>query len=90
VTAKKAEEKAASGSLLAKLHYGVVQFLDEAELFLKGNSADLRDVTGKLKVSPVCRKVNHKNAPVQPFFLRRNIARCQQIFGSRHVHKGIV
>jgi len=51
VTAKKAEEKAASGSLLAKLHYGVVQFLDEAELVLKGNSADLRDITGKLKVT---------------------------------------
>lgn len=49
VTAKKAEERAASGSLLAKLHYGVVQFLDEAELFLKGNSADLYDMTGKLK-----------------------------------------
>jgi hypothetical protein len=48
---KKAEEKAASGSLLAKLHYGVVQFLDEAELCLKESSADLNDITGKLKVS---------------------------------------
>ncbi|KAG0558944.1 hypothetical protein KC19_10G066200 [Ceratodon purpureus] len=49
VTVKKAEEKAASGSLLAKLHYGVVQFLDEAELFMKESCADLNDISGKLK-----------------------------------------
>ena len=58
---KKAEEKAASGSLLAKLHYGVVQFLDEAELFMKESCADLNDISGKLKVSRVPRKMENQS-----------------------------
>lgn len=55
MTVKKAEEKAARGSLLAKLHYGVLQFLDEAELFMKGSRVDLNVTTEKLKVSRVSR-----------------------------------
>ncbi|XP_073395450.1 uncharacterized protein [Physcomitrium patens] len=48
VTAMKAEEKASSESLLAKLHYGVVQFLEEAKTLLEESKCDLNDLTGKL------------------------------------------
>jgi hypothetical protein len=51
VTIRKAEEKATSGSLLAKLHYGVVQFLEEAALLLRTSTADWNDVSDKLRVS---------------------------------------
>lgn len=47
----KAEEKASSESLLAKLHYGVVQFLEEAKTLLEESKCDLNDLTGKLMVS---------------------------------------
>lgn len=51
VTILKAEEKGTSGSLLAKLHYGVVQFLEEASLLLRTSAADWTDVSDKLRVS---------------------------------------
>ncbi|KAL2610120.1 hypothetical protein R1flu_028693 [Riccia fluitans] len=42
VTARRAEEKGTSGSLLAKLHYGVVQFLDEAlEILQEADAASV-------------------------------------------------
>lgn len=49
VTTRKAEERATSGSLLAKLHYGVVQFLEEAALLLRTRTADWTDVSDKLR-----------------------------------------
>lgn len=49
MTTRKAEERATSGSLLAKLHYGVVQFLEEAALLLRTRTADWTDVSDKLR-----------------------------------------
>lgn len=49
VTIRKAEEKATSGSLLAKLHYGVVQFLEEAALLLRTRTTDWNDISDKLR-----------------------------------------
>ncbi|MCO5572311.1 hypothetical protein L7F22_026064 [Adiantum nelumboides] len=49
VIVRKAEEKANSGSLLAKLHYGVVQFLEEANSLLQIHSSEFSDVSDKLK-----------------------------------------
>ncbi|MCO5564320.1 hypothetical protein L7F22_017980 [Adiantum nelumboides] len=49
VIVRKAEEKANSGSLLAKLHYGVVQFLEEANSLLQTHSSEFSDVSEKLK-----------------------------------------
>lgn len=49
VIVRKAEEKATSGGLLAKLHYGVVQFLEEGSSLLRTHSGDWNDVSEKLK-----------------------------------------
>ncbi|KAG0565453.1 hypothetical protein KC19_8G191300 [Ceratodon purpureus] len=51
VAIRKAEEKATSGSLLAKLHYGVVQFLEGAALLLRTSTADWNDISDMLRVS---------------------------------------
>lgn len=50
VAVRKAEEKATSGGLLAKLHYGVVQFLEDSMLWLRTNTGDWNDVSDKLRV----------------------------------------
>lgn len=50
-TVRKAEEKSASDALLAKLHYGVVEFLKEASKLLYASSGDWNDVSDKFKVS---------------------------------------
>jgi hypothetical protein len=50
VTVRRAEEKATSGGLLAKLHYGVVQFLEEAATLLRAHIGDWNDVSDKLRV----------------------------------------
>lgn len=50
VTVRRAEEKASSGGLLAKLHYGVVQFLEDASLLLRTSTSDWNDVSDKLRV----------------------------------------
>ncbi|KAH7416057.1 hypothetical protein KP509_14G073100 [Ceratopteris richardii] len=49
VIVQKAEEKATSGSLLAKLHYGVVQFLEEANGLLQSHSTIFLDLSEKFK-----------------------------------------
>ncbi|CAK9207580.1 unnamed protein product [Sphagnum jensenii] len=49
VTVRRAEEKATSGGLLAKLHYGVVQFLEEAATLLRAHIGDWNDVSDKLR-----------------------------------------
>ncbi|KAH9322983.1 hypothetical protein KI387_017622, partial [Taxus chinensis] len=49
VTVRKAENKAASGGLLAKLHYGVVQFLEEASNLLKSSVVDQNDISDKFR-----------------------------------------
>ncbi|KAH7316326.1 hypothetical protein KP509_21G088300 [Ceratopteris richardii] len=50
VTVQKAEQKAISGSLLAKLHYGVVQFLNEANDLLQTQLNESFGVSEKLKM----------------------------------------
>ncbi|KAK3041263.1 hypothetical protein RJ639_001365 [Escallonia herrerae] len=47
VTIRKAEEKGSTGSLLAKLHYGVVQLLDEAMVVLHSATEDCKDISGR-------------------------------------------
>ncbi|KAH9312625.1 hypothetical protein KI387_027660, partial [Taxus chinensis] len=49
VTVQKAEAKATSGGLLAKLHYGVVQFLEEAGNLLKSSVGDWNDVSDRFR-----------------------------------------
>lgn len=49
VIVRKAEEKATSGGLLAKLHYGVVQLLEEASTILRVQSGDWNDVSDRFK-----------------------------------------
>uniref|UniRef100_A0A0D6QZH8 BRO1 domain-containing protein n=1 Tax=Araucaria cunninghamii TaxID=56994 RepID=A0A0D6QZH8_ARACU len=49
VTVRKAEAKATSGGLLAKLHYGVVQFLEEANSLLKSSTGDWNDASERFK-----------------------------------------
>ncbi|ERN05458.1 hypothetical protein AMTR_s00007p00246960 [Amborella trichopoda] len=48
VIVRKAEEKESSGSLLAKLHYGITQLLDEATLILNSKADDWNGVSDKL------------------------------------------
>lgn len=48
---RKAEEKATSGSLLAKLHYGVVQLLEEGNNLLQTHSYEWNDLSERLRVS---------------------------------------
>lgn len=55
VTVRKAEEKGASGSLLAKLHYGVVQFLEDAVLLLRTQIGDWNDISEKFRVGAMPR-----------------------------------
>eukprot|EP01018_Ginkgo_biloba_P025635 Gb_25621 [translate_table: standard] len=50
VTVRKAETKATSGSLLAKLHYGVAQFLDEASSLLQASLGDWNDISDRFRV----------------------------------------
>lgn len=54
VTARKAEERGTSGSLLAKLHYGVVQFLDEALENLQEGDVETVHVCEKFRVREFC------------------------------------
>lgn len=49
VIVRKAEEKATSGGLLAKLHYGVVQLLEEASNLLRVHVGDWNDVSEKFR-----------------------------------------
>ncbi|KAL9225780.1 hypothetical protein vseg_001667 [Gypsophila vaccaria] len=56
VTIKMAEKKKMSAALLAKLHYGVSQFLDEASIFLPAGS---REISAKFKeFINSCRKLH--------------------------------
>lgn len=48
VTIRKAEEKGNTGSLLAKLHYGVVQLLDEATLSSYSAVKECKDISVRL------------------------------------------
>lgn len=49
VIVRKAEEKATSGSLLAKLHYGVVQLLEEGNNLLQTHSYEWNDLSERLR-----------------------------------------
>eukprot|EP00250_Pteridium_aquilinum_P010801 c19633_g1_i1 orf=493-1632(+) len=49
VIVRKAEQKATSGSLLAKLHYGVVQLLEEGNNLLQTHSCEWNDLSEKLR-----------------------------------------
>lgn len=49
VIVRKAEEKATSGSLLAKLHFGVVQLLEEGNSLLQTHSYEWNDLSEKIK-----------------------------------------
>ncbi|CAN6451909.1 unnamed protein product [Victoria cruziana] len=48
VTTRKAEEKGSSGSLLAKLHYGVTEFLIEAITIIESDTGDLSNISSQL------------------------------------------
>lgn len=48
---RKAEEKGTSGGLLGKLHYGVVQILEEVDILLQSSPSDWVDVSDRLRVS---------------------------------------
>ncbi|BBN19824.1 hypothetical protein MPTK1_8g13960 [Marchantia polymorpha subsp. ruderalis] len=61
VTARKAEEKGTSGSLLAKLHYGVVQLLDEALNILRERDSESTDVSEKFRRFLNLSKVLHES-----------------------------
>lgn len=45
VTIRRAEERGSAAGLLAKLHYGVVQLLDEADGILNGATRECRDIS---------------------------------------------
>ncbi|CAL5419129.1 unnamed protein product [Camellia sinensis] len=47
VTIKKAEEKGNTGGLLAKLHYGVAQLLDEAIVILPSATRECKDISAR-------------------------------------------
>ncbi|RVW65096.1 hypothetical protein CK203_034934 [Vitis vinifera] len=47
VTIRKAEEKGNTGGLLAKLHYGVTQFLDEATGVLYSTTGECKDISSR-------------------------------------------
>lgn len=49
VTVRKAEEKATSIGLLAKLHYGVAQFVEEASNLLRFSVADWNDISDRFR-----------------------------------------
>ncbi|XP_073396909.1 uncharacterized protein [Physcomitrium patens] len=102
VTILKAEEKGTSGSLLAKLHYGVVQFLEEASLLLRTSAADWTDVSDKLrKFIGVCsvlhesrsqRYIAAEYTKVESFgvaigILRYSLSRVQSVRPSEEVWK---
>lgn len=55
----KSEEKGNTQSLLAKLHYGVVQLLDEATVILHSVTEDRKDISARFVV--ICNLYN-------PFF----------------------
>ncbi|GER28512.1 endosomal targeting BRO1-like domain-containing protein [Striga asiatica] len=48
VTTKKSEENGNSGRLLAKLHYGITEFLSEAIELLQATTKDCKDITSRL------------------------------------------
>jgi hypothetical protein len=52
-TVRKAEEKTTSISLLAKLHYGVAQFVEEASNLLRSSVADWNDISDRFRVGMV-------------------------------------
>ncbi|XP_074326728.1 uncharacterized protein LOC141664673 [Apium graveolens] len=59
VTIKKAEAKGITGSLLAKLHYGIVQMLDEASSTLHSANKDKKDIsTGFLDFVSTCKAIH--------------------------------
>uniref|UniRef100_A0A5B7ASP1 BRO1 domain-containing protein n=1 Tax=Davidia involucrata TaxID=16924 RepID=A0A5B7ASP1_DAVIN len=45
ITVRKAEEKGNTGSLLAKLHYGITQLLDEATVILHSATKECKDLS---------------------------------------------
>lgn len=51
VTIRKAEAKGIAGSLLSKLHYGIVQMLDEASSILHSANKDKKDISTGFLVS---------------------------------------
>ncbi|KAL1828892.1 hypothetical protein ACET3Z_007304 [Daucus carota] len=59
VTIRKAEAKGIAGSLLSKLHYGIVQMLDEASNILHSANKDKKDIsTGFLEFVSACKTVH--------------------------------
>ncbi|KAK1386925.1 BRO1 domain-containing protein [Heracleum sosnowskyi] len=59
VTIRKAEEKGNTTSLLAKLHYGIVQMLDEAMIILHKANKDRKDIsTGFLEFISACKALH--------------------------------
>lgn len=50
MTIRKAEEKGNTGGLLAKLHYGVTQFLDEATGVLYSTTGECKDISSRFLV----------------------------------------
>ncbi|XP_002980459.2 BRO1 domain-containing protein BROX [Selaginella moellendorffii] len=60
VTVRKAEQNMTSGSLVAKLHYGVVMFLEEAINLLQASSTDWIDISDKLKRFMTASSVLHE------------------------------
>lgn len=50
VTVRRAEEKGTSISLLAKLHHGVSEFLDEAAVILYAAIGECKDISSRFVV----------------------------------------
>lgn len=50
VTIRRAEEKGTSISLLAKLHHGVAEFLDEAAVILYAAIGECKDISSRFVV----------------------------------------
>ena len=64
VTIRKAEEKGNTESLLAKLHYGIVQMLDEAIIILHRANKDRKDVSTSFLVSVQSCKIINRSSNV--------------------------
>ncbi|KAM7484530.1 hypothetical protein LguiA_000539 [Lonicera macranthoides] len=50
VTVRKAEENGHTGGLLAKLHYGIVQFLNDAAAVLHSTISECKDISTRLEL----------------------------------------
>ncbi|CAA0808983.1 Endosomal targeting BRO1-like domain-containing protein [Striga hermonthica] len=60
VTTRKSEENGNSGKLLAKLHYGITEFLSEAIKLLQATTKDCKDISSRLMDYMMTCKSLHK------------------------------